>query len=339
MITRPSFLLTQATTLLIFVFVQPSPPFGGRLAFTTAQVVDTNSSSYPSAAPSDQPSIIPVAASAAVAAITSTSSDAPSASPLEQLSTNPSSSPTDPIKVEANIVGGNLAAVGEFDFFAWAYSSTSGPCGGTLIFDDIILTAASCGCDFFLDNTIYIGGTLRDGSDALDIAVASKCLVHPDYIPALRYNDIMLLKLVSPSPAPIVTLYAVDTAESFDTATAIGYGYTDYLNSEAFFLRKIETTILPDDTCEATFMSGDDPSISDDFDPDYRTLFNLCAASQFGGLCDGDGGGPLLIENNIQVGIFSYAIGLNECGAVNVPAGFTQVSQYTDWIIDGACGK
>ena len=324
--------LLQATNLLVFVITVTSPFGGPSVGLTSAQVVvptispaqpnpvapfsTTNSNETSSDAPSDQPS------------------DTPSLSP----STNPSSSPTTPMGLEANIVGGDLAQTGEFEFFAWAYNSITGPCGGTLIFQDIILTAASCGCDFFLDNTIYIGGTLRDGSDARDIAVALECLEHPDYIAAIRYNDIMLVKLVSPSPAQLVTLLFDDTAESFETATTIGYGYTDYGSSEAFFLRKIETTILPDDVCEQRFMSGDDPSVDENFDPDYRTSFNLCTTSQSGGICSGDVGGPLLLEGNVQVGIASYAIGLNSCGLANEPAVYTQISEYLKWIADNSCG-
>ena len=321
--------LLQATNLLVFVITVTSPFGGPSVVLTSAQVVvptispaqpnpvapfsTTNSNETSSDAPSDQPS------------------DTPSLSP----STNPSSSPTYPTGVEANIVGGIKANTGEYPFFAWVNDDVF-PCGGTLIFDDIIITAAHCGCDKFLNNPIYINGILRSGSDATEIAYASDCVVHPGYDSALRYDDIMLIKLESPSAVLPAEAYIPDTAETFESATVVGYGYTDYGDTESTFLRKLDSSILPDATCDAQYMNGDglDPS----FDPDYRTFFNLCAQSNFGSLCNGDGGGPLLTNGNVLVGIFSLADGTDGCGIAGGTAVYTQVSSYSEWILETACG-
>lgn len=64
----------------------------------------------------------------------------------------------------------------------------------------------------------------------------------------------------------------------------------------------------------------------------------LCAGYADGGKdgCRGDSGGPMMLpsyENGkfpfYQIGIVSYSIG---CARPNVPAVFTNVRRYTDWI-------
>lgn len=61
----------------------------------------------------------------------------------------------------------------------------------------------------------------------------------------------------------------------------------------------------------------------------------ICAGGNRGeDSCSGDSGGPLMyeLEDNtyIAIGVVSY--GYRECGTVNVPAVYTYVYEYLDWI-------
>jgi len=62
----------------------------------------------------------------------------------------------------------------------------------------------------------------------------------------------------------------------------------------------------------------------------------LCAGNLQGGTdaCDGDSGGPLSLDINNQhflVGLVSWGYG---CGRINTPGGYTKISALLDWIIE-----
>jgi hypothetical protein len=78
--------------------------------------------------------------------------------------------------VQPRIVGGTPAPAGAFPFYAKSLPETL--CGATLIWEDILLTAAHCEGAFL--NGVAIGGTRLDDSDATVLPVDSE-LPHPNY--------------------------------------------------------------------------------------------------------------------------------------------------------------
>ncbi|CAG2114071.1 unnamed protein product, partial [Medioppia subpectinata] len=96
----------------------------------------------------------------------------------------------------------------------------------------------------------------------------------------------------------------------------------------------IFTTKLPDiSKCVATGYGTTESGESSRFDPSIQ----LCAQNQFIGndVCHGDSGGPLTCEigNNVwvQTGIVSFGEGVL-CGKQKAPAVFTRVDAFKDWI-------
>jgi hypothetical protein len=98
--------------------------------------------------------------------------------------TKPKHLPQTKKNIQPRIVGGTAATEGEFPFYAKTRPTTL--CGATLVWEDILLTAAHCGGGFL--NGAAIGGTLIDDSDATIIVDVISEIPHPDYNDATQEN-------------------------------------------------------------------------------------------------------------------------------------------------------
>jgi secreted trypsin-like serine protease len=160
--------------------------------------------------------------------------------------------------VDPRIVGGTPAAFGDFPF----YASTILPslCGGTLIHEDIILTAAHCG-DAFLDG-VHIGGVLVNGMDAVEVVSVDQEFPHMDYDPTTTINDIMLVKLTAPVTSPLVSLNFDPTVPAEgDVVTVIGFGHTMFNGSVSDILLMVDVDVYSDEFCELPDPNYDPPTM------------------------------------------------------------------------------
>ena len=98
------------------------------------------------------------------------------------------------IVTSKRIIGGTPSAQDAFPFHAASLGDESGFCGGTLVHEDLVLTAAQCAGLF--EPGIMIGGTNRTARDGL-IRTVTEEITHACFdFPA---NDIMLLKVITTS--------------------------------------------------------------------------------------------------------------------------------------------
>ena len=150
-------------------------------------------------------------------------------------------------------------------------------CGATLIHEDILLTAAHCEGGFLAGATI--GGILLDGSDGT-VHNVDREFIHPNYDDATRENDIMLVKLSSPSSAPLVTMNfnpAIPAVD--DVVTVIGFGDTSDGGDTSDILLEVDVDTFSDVFCDNLYRV---------YDP--KTM--VCAGAEAGGRdsCQGDSG-------------------------------------------------
>ncbi|XP_049842134.1 collagenase-like isoform X2 [Schistocerca gregaria] len=194
------------------------------------------------------------------------------------------------------IVDGKNASLCQFPHQALVQSDEKTVCGGSLITQTAVLTAAGCTVGF-KKLTIRLGTNQRTQKDTnawTAVSIWSKA--HPDYdIDGHSEDDVALAFL--PEKAPL--------------------GSSEYPEN----LRWIQVTVIPNDVCSKIYGPG---VIRDS---------TLCAASNAPGICWGDRGGALVLkteEGYTQIGVASYFGG--DCHSEGTPAGYSRVTSYFNWI-------
>lgn len=233
-------------------------------------------------------------------------------------------------KSENRIVGGNEAVPNSLPWQVALFIDGQYFCGGSLISNEWVLTAAHCAdnAGFF---EIYLGShNVR--LDSVDeptrvVVIATNYTVHPQWGPIRIVNDVALIQLPSPvdfTPEiqPICLAPSTEEDHANDILHISGWGKpSDAAGGISPVLREVNVTCITNAECAATYGA----TITDG---------NICVDTTGGkGSCNGDSGGPLSFVNGgvyNQVGIVSF--GSSAGCEVGLPAGFSRVSYFADWI-------
>ncbi|KAK7067876.1 Transmembrane protease serine 6 [Halocaridina rubra] len=234
-------------------------------------------------------------------------------------------------KGAARIVGGNDATINEWPWqAALMYAGSQQFCGGSLINDRYVLTAAHC-----IEGLQASDMNVRLGEHRLSTTgetthvtrSVSQIIGHAQYSPGDELNDIALLKLSSPVTVDQTVLPVCmpppNPTYANQEATVTGWGTTSSGGSSSDTLKEVVVPVLSNTACQAT---------------NYGTAIKdtmLCAGEAGKDSCQGDSGGPLVFQdgggNYDQIGVVSWGSG---CASPGYPGVYTRVNKYLDWIKD-----
>ncbi|XP_050350283.1 serine protease Hayan-like [Nymphalis io] len=266
----------------------------------------------------------------------------------------------DNLKGWFHILGGREAEYGEYPHMsAIGWKGIHGTwifkCGGSLISDRFVLTAAHCSQVPKSDNTVadhkpkivrlgsknILDFDPRDHNEpAYDVAIKN-FIIHNRYKPPRQYYDIALVELDGKVPF----LWRIHPSclwtkfENPGTAALTGWGVIDIsTRNSSPVLQKADIQILDYEEC--------DKKLEDRKNRKWGGFMRhqLCAGNKTGGVdtCQGDSGGPLqfliplkqpnpVLRWNLHhiIGVTSFGFG---CARRDTPSVYTRVASFVGWI-------
>ena len=278
----------------------------------------------------------------------------------------------DALRPSANtrVIGGAPAATGDWPWQVFILIPVLTPtghkgvsqCGGSLISEKWVLTAAHCVREFDRSQKILVleqrppagkpivqGVPVDVGGSRESVHFVSTAIAHPQYNPDRLENDIALIKLEEPAArSRAVPLLLGPDAELENPPARIvstGWGQTrgtirqgdqdiDIVSQKPVRqedimpdrLMQVELPLVATDECKARYREL----------PTSVDQRNLCAGVPQGDKsdCHGDSGGPIVVRDNggqwLQIGIVSW--GMPECAVPGHPSVYTRVSAFADWL-------
>jgi len=229
------------------------------------------------------------------------------------------------------IVGGNEATPHKYPWMAALFVDDKWFCGGTLISDEWVLTAAHCASGAS-EMLVMLGAhNVREASEEGRLEITTTdFFTHPGWSQISIHNDLALIHLPEPvnftdiiRPVCLPGHSEADEAFAHLTAWASGWGKpTDQAESISPELREVDTETITNFVCALEFPLQLNKNI-------------ICISGAHGkSTCNGDSGGPLHLINDDgtykQIGITSFGSSLG-C-EIGWHAAFTRTASYLEWI-------
>ncbi|KAG7463650.1 hypothetical protein MATL_G00178930 [Megalops atlanticus] len=230
----------------------------------------------------------------------------------------------------ARIVGGNLSRPGQFPWQVSLHYHREHLCGGSIVSQRWVLTAAHCVYGFEDPSlwAVLVGLTEQPVNGAQYLAV-EKIFYHSRYRPKGLDYDIALMKLAEPLTfdglvEPICLPNFEEKFEDGKVCWISGWGATTDGGEPSVSLYSARVPLIPTKTCSQ-------PGVYQGFISPWM----ICAGYLEGGTdsCQGDSGGPLACEDSVWklVGATSWGQG---CAERNKPGVYTRITQALDWIYE-----
>lgn len=216
------------------------------------------------------------------------------------------------------IFGGTETTIDRFPYEVSLVYYGDHICGGAIVKENAILTAAHC-----LDNINLRGLKVRSNTTYTSegtLSYVNNVTPHPSYVG--NENDIAII-WVEDSFIFTDSLRKIQLPEADldpvggSLAMVSGWGFLSGHGPNAYLLRIAQVPIVDRKVCEDLY-----------YGHVHKNM--LCAGESDGSVdaCNNDSGGPLVLDNKL-IGLVSWGIG---CGLPNYPGVYTNVAYFRDWI-------
>jgi trypsin len=221
------------------------------------------------------------------------------------------------------IVGGNRASIADYPFVVYLTTPDGFQfCGGTLVDDNKVITAAHCVAGKQTGGVLVVAGREDKTSGAGVTTSVRSIWVHPKFADVRSGSDVAVLTLTDrlhydPLDLPDKADTALYTAGQ--PATILGWGRTAADGQPSQYLLQATVPLITDADCVKSY-------------PAYKAEAMVCAGVPQGGVdsCQGDSGGPLIVNGKLA-GITSWGEG---CAAPGKPGVYTRLAVYMDLLAD-----
>ncbi|XP_072216197.1 transmembrane protease serine 6 [Excalfactoria chinensis] len=232
----------------------------------------------------------------------------------------------------SRIIGGANSVEGEWPWQASLQVRGRHICGGTLIADRWVVSAAHCFQDERLASpsvwTVYLGKYFQNTTSHTEVSFkVIRLFLHPYYEEDSHDYDVALLQLdhpviISPFIQPICLPAASHLFEPGLHCWITGWGALKEGGHISNILQKVDVQIIQQDICSEAYHYMISPRM-------------ICAGYNKGkkDACQGDSGGPLACEEPsgrwFLAGLVSWGMG---CGLPNYYGVYTRITQVLGWM-------